>query len=66
MPSLKEIYEKAQSTGKVEYDYFTGGSNSKPFNQTSIGFGDNDQPYIRLGYDPTIKFRSDDPTNIFN
>jgi hypothetical protein len=66
MPSLKEIYEKAQSTGKVEYDYFTGGSNSKPFNQTSIGFGDNNQPYIRLGYDPTIKFRSDDPTNIFN
>jgi len=66
MPSLKELYEKARSTGKVEYDYFTGGSNSKPFNQTSIGFGDNDQPYIRLGYDPAIKFRSDDPTNTFN
>ena len=66
MPSLKEIFEKAQNTGKVEYTYFTGGSNSKPFNQTSIGFGDNDQPYIRLGYDPTIKFRSDDPSNIFN
>jgi hypothetical protein len=57
MPSLKEIFEKAQNTGKVEYTYFTGGSNSKPFNQTSIGFGDNDQPYIRLGYDPAIKFR---------
>jgi hypothetical protein len=54
MPSLKEIFEKAQNTGKVEYTYFTGGSNSKPFNQTSIGFGDNDQPYIRLGYDPAI------------
>ena len=66
MPSLKEIFEKAQNTGKVEYTYFTGGSNSKPFNQTSIGFGDNDQPYIRLGYDPAIKFRSDDPSNIFN
>jgi hypothetical protein len=66
MPSLKELYEKAQSTGKVEYDYFTGGSNSKPFNQTSIGFGDNDQPYIRLGYDPAVKFRADDPTNTFN
>jgi hypothetical protein len=66
MPSLKELYEKAQATGKVEYDYFTGGSTSQPFNQTSIGFGDNDQPYIRLGYDPAVKFRSDDPTNTFN
>jgi hypothetical protein len=66
MPSLKELYEKAQATGKVEYDYFTGGGTSQPFNQTSIGFGDNDQPYIRLGYDPAVKFRSDDPTNTFN
>jgi hypothetical protein len=66
MPSLKEIFEKAQTTGKVEYNYFTGGSDSKPFNQTSIGFGDNDQPYVRVGYDPAIKFRSDDPTNTFN
>jgi hypothetical protein len=66
MPSLKEIFEKAQATGKVEYNYFTGGGTSQPFNQTSIGFGDNDQPYIRLGYDPAIKFRSDDPTNTFN
>jgi hypothetical protein len=66
MPSLKEIFEKAQATGKVEYNYFTGGSDSKPFNQTSIGFGDNDQPYVRVGYDPAIKFRSDDPTNTFN
>jgi hypothetical protein len=66
MPSLKELYEKAQATGKVEYDYFTGGGTSRPFNQTSIGFGDNDQPYIRLGYDPAVKFRSDDPTNTFN
>jgi hypothetical protein len=66
MPSLKELYEKAQATGKVEYDYFTGGGTSRPFNQTSIGFGDNDQPYVRLGYDPAVKFRSDDPTNTFN
>ena len=66
MPSLKELYEKAQATGKVEYDYFTGGGTSRPFNQTSIGFGDNDQPYIRLGYDPAVKFRSRDPTNTFN
>jgi len=66
MPSLKEIFEKAQNTGKVEYTYFGGGVYTTPFEQTSIGFGDNDQPYIRLGYDPAIKFRSDDPTNIFN
>jgi hypothetical protein len=66
MPSLKEIFEKAQSTGNVEYTYFGGGVYIAPFEQTSIGFGNDDQPYIRLGYDPVIKFRSDDPTNIFN
>ena len=66
MPSLKEIFEKAQSTGNVEYTYFGGGVYIAPFDQTSIGFGNDDQPYIRLGYDPVIKFRSDDPTNIFN
>ena len=65
MASLKEIYEKAQSTGKVEYNYF-GGSSSRPFNQTSIGFGDDSQPYIRLGYDPTLKYTAKDPTNSIN
>ena len=65
MASLREIYEKAQSTGKVEYNYF-GGSTSRPFNQTSIGFGEDSQPYIRLGYDPAIKFTTKDPTNSIN
>ena len=65
MASLREIYEKAQSTGKVEYNYF-GGSSSRPFNQTSIGFGDDSQPYIRLGYDPTLKYTAKDPTNSIN
>jgi hypothetical protein len=66
MSTLKEIFEKAQSTGNVEYTYFGGGVYIAPFEQTSLGFGDGDQPYIRLGYDPSPKFRSDDPTNTFN
>lgn len=75
MASLKEIFERAQQTGKVEYTYFGGNAtNVSPFTQTSIPFGkdidygagSSKQPYIRLGYDPRIQFRTDDPTNTYN
>jgi hypothetical protein len=77
MASLKEIFEKAQKTGKVEYTFFGGGSNVSPFNQTSIPFteGNNNTlsskpPYIRLGYEGSFpgneQFRTDDPTNTYN
>lgn len=77
MASLKEIFEKAQKTGKVEYTFFGGGNNITPFNQTSIPFteGNNktlssNPPYIRLGYEGSfpgdLQFRTDDPTNTYN
>ena len=77
MASLKEIFEKAQQTGKVEYTFFGGGNNVSPFNQTSIPFteGNNNTlsskpPYIRLGYEGSFpgneQFRTDDPTNTYN
>ena len=57
MASLKEIFENAQSTGKVEYIHFGGGTSITPFNQTSLPFenGGNGfvkEPFIQLGYDP--------------
>jgi hypothetical protein len=42
MPGLKEIFEKAQQTGKVEYTYFGGGTSTTPFTQTSIPFNDKE------------------------
>jgi hypothetical protein len=77
MASLKEIFEKAQQTGKVEYTFFGGGNNVTPFNQTSIPFteGNNktlssNPPYIRLGYEGSFpgdqQFRTNDPTNTYN
>jgi len=77
MASLKEIFEKAQKTGKVEYTFFGGGSNVSPFNQTSIPFTEgtnktlsSKSPYIRLGYEGSFpgneQFRTDDPTNTYN
>ena len=76
MASLKEIFERAQQTGQVEYTYF-GGTNVSPFNQTSIPVypGTNKKlnsksPYIRLGYEggfpDDLKFREGDPTGVFN
>lgn len=76
MASLKEIFEKAQQTGQVEYTYF-GGTNVSPFNQTSIPVypGTNKKlnsqsPYIRLGYEggfpDDLKFRTNDPTGVYN
>ena len=77
MASLKEIFEKAQQTGQVEYTYFGGGTNVSPFNQTSIPVypGTNKKlnsqsPYIRLGYEGGFpgdaKFRTDDPSGVYN
>lgn len=77
MASLKEIFERAQQTGQVEYTYFGGGTNVSPFNQTSIPVypGTNKKlnsksPYIRLGYEggfpDDLKFREGDPTGVFN
>ena len=73
MPSLKEIFEKAQETGKVEYTYFGGGISTTPFTQTSIPFNDKEgfgqvfsEPFIKRGYDPSPKFISFDPTNTYN
>jgi hypothetical protein len=66
MPNLKEIFERAQATGKVEYTYFGGNIFTAPFNQTSIGFGDPNDPYIQLGYDPKTKFSPNDPTGTIN
>jgi hypothetical protein len=77
MASLKEIFEKAQQTGQVEYTFFGGGTNVTPFNQTSIPFteGNNktlssNPPYIRLGYEGSfpgdLQFRTNDPTNTYN
>jgi len=76
MAGLKEIFERAQQTGQVEYTYF-GGTNVSPFNQTSIPVypGTNKKlnsksPYIRLGYEggfpDDLKFREGDPTGVFN
>jgi hypothetical protein len=76
MASLKEIFERAQQTGQVEYTYF-GGTNVSPFNQTSIPVypGTNKKlnsqsPYIRLGYEGGFpgdaKFRTSDPAGIYN
>ena len=76
MASLKEIFERAQQTGQVEYTYF-GGTNVSPFNQTSIPVypGTNKKlnsksPYIRLGYEggfpDDLKFREGDPSGVFN
>ena len=77
MASLKEIFERAQQTGQVEYTYFGGGTNVSPFNQTSIPVypGTNKKlnsksPYIRLGYEggfpDDLKFREGDPSGVFN
>lgn len=77
MASLKEIFERAQQTGQVEYTIFGGGTNITPFNQTSLPFteGTNKKlnsksPYIRLGYEGGFpgdaQFRTDDPTNTYN
>ena len=73
MPNLKEIFEKAQETGKVEYTYFGGGINVTPFTQTSIPFNDKEgfgqvfsEPFIKRGYDPSPKFITFDPTNTYN
>ena len=77
MASLKEIFEKAQQTGQVEYTYFGGGTNVSPFNQTSIPVypGTNKKlnsksPYIRLGYEGgfpgDLKFREGDPSGVYN
>ena len=77
MASLKEIFERAQQTGQVEYTIFGGGTSITPFNQTSLPFteGTNKKlnsksPYIRLGYEggfpDDLKFRTDDPTNTYN
>ena len=76
MASLKEIFERAQQTGQVEYTYF-GGTNVSPFNQTSIPVypGTNKKlnsksPYIRLGYEggfpDDLKFREGDPSGVYN
>lgn len=85
MASLKEIFEKAQKTGQVEYTFFGGGTSITPFNQTSLPFG-NDEDYGRgsskqpyrafkviednvgdgLGYDPSPKYRQNDPVGVFN
>jgi len=73
MPSLKEIFERAQDTGKVEYTYFGGGTYTAPFDQTSIPFTEKEgfgqvfsEPFIKRGYDPSPKFISFDPTNTYN
>jgi len=77
MASLKEIFERAQQTGQVEYTIFGGGTSITPFNQTSLPFteGTNKKlnsksPYIRLGYEGGFpgdaQFRTDDPTNTYN
>ena len=85
MASLKEIFERAQQTGQVEYTIFGGGKNIIPFNQTSLPFGKDEdygrgnskQPYRAfkaiedtigdgLGYDPSPKYRQNDPTGVFN
>jgi hypothetical protein len=77
MASLKEIFERAQQTGQVEYTYFGGGTNVSPFNQTSIPVypGTNKKlnsksPYIRLGYEggfpDDLKFREGDPSGVYN
>lgn len=76
MAGLREIFERAQQTGKVEYTYF-GGTNVSSFTQTTIPFtsGTNKKlssssPYIRLGYEGgfpgDLKFRSDDPSGTYN
>jgi hypothetical protein len=76
MASLKEIFERAQQTGQVEYTYF-GGTNVSPFNQTTIPVypGTNKKlnsqsPYIRLGYEGGFpgdaKFRAGDPSGVYN
>ena len=77
MASLKEIFERAQQTGQVEYTIFGGGTNITPFNQTSLPFTEgtdkklnSKSPYIRLGYEGGFpgdaQFRTDDPTNTYN
>lgn len=85
MASLKEIFEKAQQTGQVEYTFFGGGKSITPFNQTSLPFGSDEdygrgsskQPYRAfkaiedtigdgLGYDPSPKYRQNDPVGVFN
>ena len=74
MSTLKEIFDKAQSTGKVEYTYFGGVYISPtPFEQTSLPFNDKEgfgqvfsEPFIKRGYDPSPKFISFDPTNTYN
>jgi hypothetical protein len=59
MAGLREIFEKALETGKVEYSYF-GGINITPFTQYSIPYPqDSKQPYIRLGIDPQNQFKAD-------
>lgn len=76
MASLKEIFESAQQTGKVEYTYF-GGTNVSPFTSTTIPvYPGTDKklssqaPYIRLGYEGgfpgDLKFRTDDPSGVYN
>ena len=79
MANLKEIFERARQTGQVEYTYFDGtnfggATYIAPFSQTSLPFGNDvnygagnsKQPYIQLGYDPTIKLTTNDPTNSIN
>ena len=59
MAGLREIFEKALETGKVEYSYFGGNINQTPFTQYSIPYPQNSkQPYIRLGIDPEVQFRA--------